>query len=125
MQVLIIRLLALRCHTMTWVHYLPAPAKLTSPACFCRMLTGQQQAQRCADFVSLAFSSTACLAAALQLLSYAVDSPEASQQARERATKVVCIAAGFFAFRLWTLVHRCPSHSVCLFLRIMSRELEQ
>ena len=85
-----------------------------SQACMYRSLPGQQQAQRCADFVSLVFSSAACSAAGWQLLSYAWEGSDASQHAMERATKMVCIAAGFFAFRLWTLVHRCESSAVIM-----------
>ena len=83
-----------------------------SQACMYRSLPGQQKAQRCADCVSLVFSSAACSAAGWQLLSYAWEGTDAGQHAMEHATKVVCIAAGFFAFRLWTLVHRCEHSSV-------------
>ena len=70
----------------------------------CRQLSAREQAQRSASWVHLGFSLAASCAAAAQLALYLATSSSAAAHAQ--ADIAVRCAAGFFAFRLWTLVHQ-------------------
>ena len=68
----------------------------------CRQLSQSEQALRSASSVHLAFSTAAFCGAALQLVLYLGLPGNAA--ARALSDVLVRCAAGFFAFRLWTLV---------------------
>ena len=88
-----------------------------------RQLSGTEQMQHSAACVHLAFSMAATLAAAGQIALYLAAPGHAVLGAQ--ADGAVRCAAGFFAFRLWTLVHqgcagtsrrRLGEHGLCQLL---------